>query len=178
MLRRKMEKIVFLDRDGVINRKPPPHQYVVRWEDFHLLPNVIDAIRLLNNADYKVIVVSNQRCVALKQATYSQIEDIHEKANQLLNHYGANIDLFLFCPHDYGQCNCRKPDIGLFLKAERFFDINKKESWMIGDSSTDIAAGTAYGVNTLWIKKHADNVWSFTSLLDAVTFLLAQKNSK
>ena len=170
-----MDKIVFLDRDGVINQAPLPHQYVLQWEDFHLLPGVIEAIKRLNNSNYKVIVVSNQRCVALKQATYSQIEDIHKKVNQLLNNNGANIDLFLFCPHDYGQCNCRKPDIGLFLKAESYFDVNKKESWMIGDSISDIAAGTTYGVNSLWIKKHPDDE-GFTSLLDAVTFILAQKN--
>lgn len=167
-----MEKVIFLDRDGVINQKPPPHQYILRWKNFHLLPGVVEAIKLLNDSGYKVIVVSNQRCVALKQATYQQIEYIHDKTNQLLNAYGANIDLFLFCPHDYGQCNCRKPDIGLFQKAENFFEINKTESWMIGDSFTDIVAGTAYGINSLRIQEPADNIHSFTSLLEAVKYLL------
>lgn len=172
-----MDKIVFLDRDGVINQKPPLHQYILQWDDFHILPGVIEAIKQLNDAGYKVVVVTNQRCVALKQATHQQIEHIHNQANQVLNNHGANVDLFLYCPHDYGQCNCRKPDIGLFLIAEMYFNIDKEESWMIGDSATDIAAGTAYGVNSLWIKDPCDGLMSFSSLLDAVTFIITHRHS-
>jgi histidinol phosphatase-like enzyme len=66
----------------------------------------------------------------------------------------ANIDLFLYCPHDIGECNCRKPDIGLFLEAERFFDVDKSQSYMIGDRESDIAAGRDYGVKTILIGAH------------------------
>ena len=139
-------KTIFLDRDGVINRQPAPHDYVKRWEEFEFLPGVPQAIRRLNEAGYRVLVVTNQRGIALQRMTTDDVNDIHSHMREELAKNGAHVDGIYVCPHDYGQCRCRKPDIGLFLQAERDFEIDKRASYMIGDDKSDIIAGQRYGV--------------------------------
>jgi len=74
-----MSRAVFLDRDGVINQKAPEGQYVTRWEDMHFLPGTAQAIAVLNRAEFRVIVVSNQRCVAKGLVTEQDLETIHQR---------------------------------------------------------------------------------------------------
>ena len=142
-------KAVFLDRDGLINRQAAPHCYICRREDFAFLPGVPEAIRQLNEAGYLVLVVTNQRGVARGMLTPSQLEDVHRYMREELAKLGAHIDGIYVCPHDEGECDCRKPGIGLFLKAERDFSIDRARSWMVGDSATDAEAGEHYGVRSL-----------------------------
>lgn len=143
-------KAVFLDRDGVINvpcsRK---HDYIKSVSEFQFLPGVTKAIRQLNDKGYLVLVVTNQRGVARGMMTMEQVNIIHEYMQMRLAESGAHLDGIYVCPHDYGQCHCRKPDIGLFLQAEKEFAIDKEKSWMVGDSDTDIQAGQNYGVKTI-----------------------------
>lgn len=142
-------RAVFLDRDGLINRQAPPHQYICRTEDFILLPGVPEAIKRLNMAGYLVLVVTNQRGVARGMLSMEQLSEIHNYMNEELARHGARVDGIYVCPHNEGECDCRKPGIGLFLRAERDYPIDRARSWMVGDSDTDVQAGQTYGVRTL-----------------------------
>lgn len=144
-----MRKAVFLDRDGLINRQAAPHHYISAPKDFEILPGVPEAIRSLNDAGFLVIVVTNQRGVARGMLTIKQVNAVHGFLQSELAKYGAHIDAIYVCPHADGECTCRKPDIGLFLMAERDFDIDKSQSWMVGDSDTDVEAGKRYGVRSI-----------------------------
>lgn len=146
-----MEKVIFLDRDGVINEKAAPHQYITRWEEFRFLPGVPEAIYSLNEAGYKLVIVSNQRGIARGMMTMEQLNELHENMCAALEKQGAHIDAIYVCPHNEGECTCRKPDIGLFLQAERQFCVDKAQSFMIGDSASDIEAGERYGVRTILV---------------------------
>ncbi len=141
-----MRNAVFLDRDGLINRQAAPHHYISTPEDFEILPGVPEAIKRLNDAGFLVIVVTNQRGVARGMLTMEQVETVHQYLQSELAKHGAHIDAIYVCPHADGECTCRKPNIGLFLMAEKEFDIDKSQSWMVGDSDTDVEAGKRYGV--------------------------------
>ena len=142
-------KAIFLDRDGLINQQAPEHDYIKSWADFHFLPGVPEAVRKLNEAGYLVLVVTNQRGVARGMMTMEAVNEIHETMCRELAEVGAHIHKVYVCPHESGTCNCRKPDIGLFLQAEQEFEIDKRESWMVGDSDSDVEAGRRYGVQTI-----------------------------
>lgn len=144
-----MHKVIFIDRDGVINKKAAPHCYIQCWEEFEFLPGVSGAIRKANEAGYVVLVVTNQRGVARGLMTMEDVNDIHRKMAAKLALEQAHIDNVYVCPHEKGQCSCRKPDIGLFLQAESTYPVDKENSWMIGDSKSDILAGQSYGIRTL-----------------------------
>lgn len=143
---------VFLDRDGVINQKPPDGSYVTSWQGCVLLPGVERAIALLNQSLRKVIVVTNQRGIALGKYSEAGLAAIHESLRRHLNSSGAHLDAIYFCPHDYGQCSCRKPAIGLFEQAFHDFpEASAANSVMIGDSDSDILAGATMGMRTILI---------------------------
>ena len=149
---------VFLDRDGVINRKLPEGQYVTSWQHFHLLPGVPQAIARLNQAGLRVIVVTNQRGIALGLYTAKDVETIHAQLNQLLALSGAHIDAFYFCPHDKRECNCRKPLPGLFEQAQKDSpEIQPETSLIIGDSLSDIEFGRNIGMKTIFIEGNRDH---------------------
>src|SRR5215472_14026843 len=114
-----MNRAVFLDRDGVINRKAPSEdEYVTRWEEMEILPGVPQAIALLTRARFRIIVVSNQRSVAKGLITISQLEWIHRQMCDYLARAGAFIDDIYYCPHDLQPpCSCRKPEPGLLFQA-------------------------------------------------------------
>ena len=146
-----MEKIVFLDRDGTINEEV---NYLHRTEDLKFLPGVPEALRLLKEVGFKLVVVTNQAGVARGYYTCADVEHLHAYMNEELKKYGAEIDAFYYCPHHpvhgigiYKKvCQCRKPGTGMFLQAEERFRIDKAHSYMIGDKLLDVEAGVNYGV--------------------------------
>jgi len=145
-------RTVFLDRDGVLNQKLPEGRYVASPSEFLPLPGVHQAIARLNRAGLRVIVVSNQRGIALGLYTASGVEAIHASFQSELAAHGAHVDAFFFCPHDKNECTCRKPLPGLFYQARaRFPDIVGKSSVMIGDSWSDIEFGRRLGLLTVFI---------------------------
>jgi D-glycero-D-manno-heptose 1,7-bisphosphate phosphatase len=149
---------VFLDRDGVINRKLPEGQYVTHWQHFHVLPGVPEAIARLNQAGLRVIVVTNQRGIALGLYAAEDVHAIHNQLNQLLARQGARIDAFYFCPHDKKECRCRKPLPGLFEQAQVDFpEIAPATSLIIGDSLSDIEFGKNIGMKTIFIEGPKDH---------------------
>jgi D-glycero-D-manno-heptose 1,7-bisphosphate phosphatase len=178
---------VFLDRDGVLNEKMPEGSYVTSWNSFHVRPGVPEAIARLNRAGLRVIVVSNQRGIALGLYAAEDVEAIHLAFQQLLSDHGAHIDAFFLCPHDHGQCNCRKPLPGLFEQAvAQFPTISAATSVMIGDSPVDIEFGRRLGITTILIDSNSEHAapgtesaresadLHFPSLSEAVNALLVR----
>jgi D-glycero-D-manno-heptose 1,7-bisphosphate phosphatase len=144
---------VFLDRDGVINRKAPEGEYVAHWRDFHFLPGAEAAIAALNQSGRRVIVVTNQRGIALGRYTSADVEALHAQLRQHLAAQGAHIDAFYCCPHDKNQCDCRKPKTGLFEQAFRDFpEASPSTSLIIGDSLSDIEAAQKLGMRSIFIE--------------------------
>ncbi|RKY39051.1 MAG: Clp protease [Candidatus Omnitrophota bacterium] len=146
-----MNKIVFLDRDGVINRYPGDGKYVTQWEEFSFLPNVLKAIRRLTEEGYKIKVLSNQSGVnkgiyspeALKDITRRMIREIEKERGRVEVYY---------CPHREDEgCACRKPKIGLFLKATEGEEVDFKQTYFVGDSPVDVEAGRRIGCRTILV---------------------------
>jgi D-glycero-D-manno-heptose 1,7-bisphosphate phosphatase len=149
-----MKKAVFLDRDGVINKKLPEGQYVTRWEEMQFLPGVFEAVALLTEAGYCVFVVSNQRGVAKGLLTQGELESIHQRMCRELAHAGAVITKVYYCPHEkQPPCSCRKPAPGMLLTAAQTHELDLTSSWMIGDSDIDVEAGRNAGCKTVRISK-------------------------
>ena len=180
-------RTVFLDRDGVLNEKMPEGSYVASRSCFYFLPGVAEAIGRLNRAGMRVVVVSNQRGIALGLYTAADVDEIHCALQKLLAQHGAHVDGFYFCPHDKEQCNCRKPLPGLFEKAvAEFPEISAEHSVMIGDSLSDIEFGRRLGMLTVFIegtperqKPGAEAAGEladlrFPSLVEAVNHLLEE----
>jgi len=154
-----MQKAAFLDRDGVINRKAPGNGYITTWEDMEILPGVPDSIAKLNQAGFRVIVVSNQRCVAKGLITSADLESLHDRMKQFLAEGNARIDAIYYCPHEnMPACRCRKPQPGMLFDAARDHDIDLAKSWMIGDSAADIEAGKRAGCQTVLLASGTTDV--------------------
>lgn len=149
-------KAVFLDRDGTINEEV---HYLHRPEDLRLLPGAAEAIRMLKEAGFTLIVITNQAGVARGYYTCGDVEALHVYMNKQLQKEGGVIDAFYYCPHHplhgIGEykvvCHCRKPDIGMFEMAEKDFAVDKSRSYMIGDKELDIEAGHNYGVESILV---------------------------
>jgi D-glycero-D-manno-heptose 1,7-bisphosphate phosphatase len=172
-----MSRAVFLDRDGVINKKPVEGEYVTRWEELHILPGVASAIALLNRTGFRVIVVSNQRCVAKGLITTADLESMHHRVCDTLAAAGAKIDDVYYCPHEKEPpCRCRKPAPGMLLDAAQAHQIDLKSSWMIGDSEIDVEAGRNAGCKTVRLLESAEGGGKAdvvaASLLDAIHDIL------
>jgi D-glycero-D-manno-heptose 1,7-bisphosphate phosphatase len=147
-----VKRAVFLDRDGVINRKAVEGDYVTRWQDFHFLPGAVEAISLLAGAGWSVIVITNQRCIAKGLLTIPELETIHRKMLLELAKSGADLEAIYYCPHEkQPRCTCRKPLPGMLLTAAQERQIDLASSWMIGDSEKDVEAGRRAGCRTVLI---------------------------
>lgn len=156
------QKAIFLDRDGTINRYVG---FLRKAEEFELLDGAAEAIRKINQSGYLAIVVTNQPVIARGDVTWSGLNEIHCKMETLLGQQGAYVDDVFVCPHhpdkgfpgeipDYKiDCDCRKPKPGLLLQAAEKYNIDLKNSWMIGDQPQDIAAGKAVGCQTITVSK-------------------------
>ncbi len=149
-----LPRVLFLDRDGVINRKPPEGGYVKSWEEFKFLPGVRKALRLLKDRGFQIIVATNQRGVSLGELQEPDLLAIHSRMQAELEKAGARIDAVYYCPHDYDSCKCRKPEIGLFLQAKRDFPrLEFRQSFLAGDSITDMQAAARLGCRKILIAK-------------------------
>ncbi len=152
-----MKKAVFLDRDGVINRKGGPY-YICKKEDFILNDGVIPALLFFQEKGYMLIVITNQGGVAKGLFTEKEVEKIHEYMLDLLKVHGINLTAVYYCPHhpDISPCNCRKPGTLLFEKAIEKYKIDTKTSWMIGDSDIDMEAARRMGMKGILIPENGN----------------------
>jgi D-glycero-D-manno-heptose 1,7-bisphosphate phosphatase len=142
----------FLDRDGVINRKVPEGDYVTSWAEFEFLPGVPASLRVLRDAGFHLIVVTNQRGIARGIMSQAAVDAIHARMNGALAEEDASVDAVFVCPHEEGTCPCRKPGTALFAQAlEQFPDISLADSIVVGDSIRDLEAGQRLGCRTFLI---------------------------
>jgi D-glycero-D-manno-heptose 1,7-bisphosphate phosphatase len=156
-INRSLMRYIFLDRDGVLNRKQPEGAYVTSWEQFQWLPGAVEAIARMNRAGMTVMLVTNQRGIALGRFTDAELGHIHRNMRAHLAQHGARVDAIYYCPHDVGQCQCRKPDIGLFTQACKDFpQAGAHNSVVIGDSHSDMQAGQRMGMRTIFSQGEAE----------------------
>jgi len=148
-------KAVFLDRDGVINKKR--NDYVKSVDEFVFLPNVFKVVKTLNEMDYLIIIVTNQSAVNRGIISEKELKTIH---NFMLKKFkGANCTIsgIYVCPHRPDEnCECRKPKTALLQKAIKDFQIDVSNSWLIGDSNSDIEAAKKMGLRTRKIQENGN----------------------
>jgi len=147
---KKLNRAIFLDRDGVINLDRP--DYVKSVSELKIIDGVFDAIKKLNDANFMVIIISNQSAINRGKTTRKNVEEINELILRKCKENSCKIDAIYFCPHRPDEnCDCRKPKPGLILKAISEHKIDLNSSWLIGDKETDILAGRATGCKTIRI---------------------------
>ena len=152
VLHEKKQKVVFLDRDGIINEKPPEHQYVTQWKDFKFIPEIFDTLSALIKKDYKLVIVTNQQGIGKKLFNEQQLYDIHARMNEEFGKRDIKIEKIYYCPHlESDGCNCRKPQPGMLYRAQNElpFIIDMDNSFILGDSIRDVQAGKAFGIKTV-----------------------------
>jgi histidinol-phosphate phosphatase family protein len=137
---------VLLDRDGVLNTKPPKAHYVRTWEEFEWLAGAKEALRLLSSAGYRVIIVSNQAGIARGAMTEAALTHIHERMQAEAVQAGGQIEAVYCCVHDWDEgCECRKPKPGMLFQAQRDFHLDLSRTLFIGDDERDAQAADAAG---------------------------------
>jgi len=153
-----MKKAVFLDRDGVIN--DGTRYYTYRVADFVLNPGVAEGLKLLQDAGYILVVVTNQSGVAKGEYTERDVATVHDFMRNELGKQGVIIQKVYHCPHhpDVMECDCRKPRPGMLERAIEELDIDRKHSFMIGDSKRDVEAALKAGVYPIKTSKNENIV--------------------
>jgi D-glycero-D-manno-heptose 1,7-bisphosphate phosphatase len=183
-----MNRAVFLDRDGVITKEPP--YYAHKLSQLALLPKSADAIRLLNESGFLVVVACNQAGIA---RGYYREEDailFNQEMKDNLAREGARIDAVYYCPHHPEariaryrmNCSCRKPEPGMLTRAGKELGLNLKQSFMVGDKLSDVEAGKRAGCKTIMVRtgqgaeelkaKQIDCDYVANDLYDAVQHIL------
>lgn len=147
------QRALFLDRDGIINVPPPPSvRYILHPDAFHLMPGIAETIRRCNQQHIPVVVITNQKCVAIGKLSPRNLSRIHARMEELLRAENAYLDAVYACPHSEADaCTCRKPLPGMLLTAAKALDLDLNASWMVGDQPRDIQAGKAAGCQTLHV---------------------------
>ncbi len=155
------QRAIFLDRDGTINEYVG---FLRDIDDFRLLPGVAEAIAKINASSYLTIVATNQPVIARGEVTLERLEEIHMKMETELGKNGAYLDDIFFCPHHPHKgyegevaelkidCDCRKPKIGMLIKAAEKYNIDLSQSWYIGDTTMDIQTGKNAGMKTILVQ--------------------------
>jgi mannose-1-phosphate guanylyltransferase/phosphomannomutase len=153
---------IFLDRDGTLNKELG---YITSPHQIELYPDCVNLIKRVNELGFRVIVITNQPVIARGEANLEDLEKIHVRIDNLLANSGAFIDDYFYCPHhpDRGfegenlvfkmDCSCRKPEVGLFMKAINVYPTSIGDSFMVGDTWRDIQAGKTFGLKTVFIDR-------------------------
>jgi len=166
----------FLDRDGVLNID---HGYAHRPDQIEWIEGAAEAVRILNEAEYYVLVVTNQSGVARGLYDEASVRSLHTHMQNVLSAQGARIDAFYYCPHHPEgtikslavQCRCRKPGPGMLEQAAREWPIDIGASFLIGDRDNDIAAAAAFNIRGIRFDSRT------TSLVDVVRRELAKRSN-
>ena len=171
-------RAVFLDRDGTINVGTPTYERVDSLGKVELLPNSLEALRLLSSLDYKVFFVTNQAGLAEGLISQADFDAINNKVLSLIEPSGINVAATYVCPHgENDNCECRKPKPKLLLDAAREYGIDLSKSWMIGDRPTDVLTGVNAGAKGILVKtgvptvESSEAVYTASTLLDAVKYI-------
>jgi len=155
--KKKLKKSIFLDRDGVINKDKG---YVYKLEDFEFEKNALEGLKLIDFNRYLVFIICNQAGLARGYYKKEDFEKLDRWLRNFLLERGIQIKKTYYCPHHpegkikqfRKKCSCRKPEIGLLLRAEKEFNIDLKKSYLVGDKTSDILAGNRAGCKTILVK--------------------------
>lgn len=135
-----LQNVIFLDRDGVINRDSP--DYIKSWEEYAFLPGSLTAIAELSQAGYKLIVITNQSMIGRGLVPLEVLAEMHRRMRRAIDEAGGAIFDIFFCPHrPVDGCDCRKPEPGMIFQAKERHGIDLLRSVMIGDNVKDVACG-------------------------------------
>lgn len=147
----KQSKIIFIDRDGVIN-EDVIGDYIKRWEDFHFIPGSLEAMKELSIHGFEIVIISNQAGIGDGAYSESALKDITNKMLEQLKQNSVQVHGVYYCLHgkDAG-CECRKPKTGLFFQASRKIQFNPSQTYFIGDKVSDVEAGKKFGLKTLFV---------------------------
>lgn len=151
---RSRHRVLFLDRDGVINEKAAPGDYITSWDEFRFCDGITRLLTVARERDYRRIVITNQQCVGKGLLNREALEALHHRMTEGLESAGAGIDRIYYCPHlESERCECRKPRPGMLRQAihELGGKIDVSNSFFLGDTETDMIAGRAAGVRTILI---------------------------
>lgn len=146
-----MNKCIFLDRDGVINKE---RGYVFRLEDFVFTDDIFSSLKKLQEAGFIFVVITNQSGIAKGLYRHEDVKVIHNYMLKTMQENGIFITEIYYCPHhpDVEPCICRKPDSGMLEKAIARFNIDVTKSWFIGDKERDMQAAEKAGVKPIIIE--------------------------
>ncbi len=148
-------KVIFLDRDGVINRYPGHKKYVTKLKEFHILPGALKAVKQLTKAGFKLFIISNQAGVSKGIYSQKKLDQINKRMLRKIRSRGGRIDEVFYCIHlPEENCGCRKPRTGLIEKALAILKIkklSKKNAYFVGDSIRDVSAGKRAGCATVLV---------------------------
>lgn len=158
-------KVIFLDRDGVINKKMAAGDYVKRWSEFEFLPGAFQALKILKDNLYEVYIISNQAGIGRGLMKDSDLFEIHKNMEKEIQAHGGRIDQIYYCPHWEEGCLCRKPKPGMLFQAALDHQIDLPSAVFVGDDPRDLEAGNAAGCRTILLQ-------GGKTLLDAVTSLI------
>jgi len=167
---------LFLDRDGIINRKIE-NGYVLNLQMFEFIEGALEALSILANIFNRIIVVTNQRGIGKGLMSEKDLENIHNYMLKKVVQARGRIDAIFYCPHDYEkeQCNCRKPKIGMALKAKEIFpEIDFRKTIVVGDSLSDMEFAIGIGGIGVYVGKdmtHNLNFLRFENLKEMAKFL-------
>jgi histidinol-phosphate phosphatase family protein len=177
----KPKKILLIDRDGVINQKAPRGEYITTWEDFVFLPENIEGMRILAEAGYEFIVISNQAGIARGMVTQEAVDTINQQMKKELAREGIPVLDVLVCSHHWEEgCFCRKPSPGMLFKASRDWLFRLDKTFFIGDDPRDCQAACNAGCGAIFIGERSEvEALSpeeqprevFSNLAEAVPFL-------
>ncbi|MFH1505034.1 MAG: HAD family hydrolase [Candidatus Omnitrophota bacterium] len=182
----KGAKVIFLDRDGVINEYPGDKSYVCNWREFKFIPGSIEGIKKLNDSGFKIFIISNQAGIAKGIYSQKDLDDIDKRMLKQLKKRGADIGGIYYCVHHPDQgCSCRKPKIGLLEKAISGLGSPPKSSFFIGDSFFDMKAALNFGAKAILVFSGKEKIsnrsnWEFEpdylfdNLLVAADFLCSR----
>jgi D-glycero-D-manno-heptose 1,7-bisphosphate phosphatase len=149
----KQQQALFLDRDGTLVH---PGHYPSRPEDLHLYEGIGPALRVLQEAGFRLVVITNQAGLARGYFTEPDLRRMHDHLVNELAGLGVRLDGIYYCPHHPEgvvaelaiRCDCRKPQPGMLLKAADDLDLDLQRSWFIGDTLDDVEAGNRVGCRT------------------------------
>lgn len=160
-------KVVFLDRDGVINQYPGDTKYVNNWREFKFIPGSIEGIKKLNACGFKLYIISNQGGVSKGLYTQEDLDEINRNMSKEFKAQGARVEDIYYCTHvKSDNCDCRKPKTGLLEQAISNLSANPEISFFIGDSFADMEAALGFGAKSVLVfsgKEKASNrdQWEF-----------------
>lgn len=149
----KLKKILFLDRDGVINKNAPEHEYIIKVKDFVFNPGIFKLLKKYQNQEFEIIVITNQRGVASKKLSQITLDKIHQKMLSCLAKKRIKILDILVCPHENNVCSCRKPKPGLLKQAIKKYQINLNQSVLVSDTEKDVLMGKKFGIKKSYLVK-------------------------